>query len=119
MIVTGMKFASLLMYIYNMKKGFLQTFCLVLVLTFFAVGSLSIACAYHHGMDGLDHRQQTTSHSTLFCSSFSKLSSQVLITSFAPAILTCDLSSSNPIKVHDVFSLLLAENHLARSPPIL
>lgn len=101
-----------------MKRAFLQTCCLVLVLTFSAVGSLSIACAYHHGIDGLDHSQQTPSHRTLFCSSLSKVSGQVLIPSVMLDLTGCEASSIYLAKSHDKFVLLLAQNYLARSPPI-
>ncbi len=102
-----------------MKKTVLHIFCLVLVLTFSTIGSLSIVCAYHHGIDGPDQRQQSSGHTTLFCSSLSKLSSQVLLISSAISTICCDLASSHSILSDHQSSILLVQNSQARSPPTL
>ena len=57
-----------------MKRFLSYTLSAFLALSFLAVTSLAIVCAYHHGINGLDQRQQSTSHSTLFCQMFSKAS---------------------------------------------
>ncbi len=106
----------------NVKQHTLHTFCLLLALTFITVGSLSIVCAYHHGIDELNQHHQTSTHSThstLFCSFLSKLSSQVVITTLALSVFAYDLFSSYSFKVHDGSSFLLTKNSLARSPPTL
>ncbi len=106
----------------NVKQHTLHTFCLLLALTFITVGSLSIICAYHHGIDDIDQHHQTSTHSThstLFCSFLSKLSSQVVLISLALGVFAFGLFSSHSFKVYDGFSFLLTKKSLARSPPTL
>jgi hypothetical protein len=91
-----------------------------MALTFMTVGSLSIVCAYHHGIDDIDQHHQTSTHSThstLFCSFLSKLSSQVLIASPAFTQLLSDIVYINPIESNDGLSSLPIRIALARSPP--
>ena len=90
----------------------------LLVSTFLVVSSLAIFCAYHHGIDGLDHGQQGDSHGTLFCPLLSKISTQTVIVSAAFGILPLELLSSGPVKLSDTDSLLLEKSDVARSPPL-
>jgi hypothetical protein len=100
-----------------MKRSLTYTVSTALVLAFLMVTTLAMVCAYHHGIDGLDQRPQSGSHTTLFCPTFSKVSGLALmITSglndYRLKELKAELFQSSLL-----FLSSFVQDHLARSPP--
>ena len=100
-----------------MKRSLSFTLSAVLALAFLVVTSLAIVCSYHHGIDGLDQRQQSASHSTLFCPMFSKVSGLSLIIASGPGGFTFAELRGEIIRSIDLVSSSFVQDHLARSPP--
>jgi hypothetical protein len=99
------------------RQVVVQLFCLMIGLTFIVVGSISVTCAYHHGIDGPEKPQQTSS--SLFCFSLSKLSHQVQISSSGYTLFYYDQFYVNLVKSNEDLDSNWAKNTPARSPPYL
>ena len=100
-----------------MKRFLTYTFSATLVLTFLVVTTLAMVCAYHHGIDGLDHRQQNSPHTTLFCPTFSKVSGLALIISSGLGDYSLEEVKAELFQISLLFLSLFVRDHLARSPP--
>ena len=100
-----------------MKRSISYTLCAALSLTFFLVTSLAIVCSYHHGIDGLDQRQQSASHGTLYCPSLSKVSGLALMIASLASGFVFEGQQGELVQPSFFFSSSVVQNHLARSPP--
>ncbi len=100
-----------------MKRFLTYIFSTALVLTFLVVTTLAMVCAYHHGIDGLDHRSQSNSHTTLFCPSLSKISGLVLMIASGFSGFTLEDQQREFVRSSFPLSPSFSESHLARSPP--
>jgi len=100
-----------------MKRFLTYIFSTALVLTFLVVTTLAMVCAYHHGIDGLDHRSQSNSHTTLFCPSLSKVSGLVLMIASGFSGFTLEDQQRDLVQPSFSFSSSFGENPPARSPP--
>jgi len=101
-----------------MKKQFISALAFALALIFSAVTSLSIFCAVHHGLDGLDHPARHASHGTDFCSALSKLGTQTVLISSATPLPLCDHVGLGQIISVTELPLHPIQLHLARPPPV-
>ena len=100
-----------------MKRSLTHTLSTALVLAFLMVTTLAMVCAYHHGIDGLDHPQQSNSHTTLFCPSLSKFGGLVLMIAPGTNGFTFEEQQGELAQPSFLFSSSFVQNHLARSPP--
>lgn len=102
----------------NDRRGLVvvRFICLMIGLVFLGVGSISVTCAYHHGIDGPEKPQQASS--SLFCSSLSQLSHPVQHSSPGYALFYNEQVYGQIIQSKDDMTSLFVGKTLARSPPI-
>jgi len=100
-----------------MKRFLIYTFSTALVLAFLVVTTLAMVCAYHHGIDGLDQRSQSNSHTTLFCPSLSKISGLVLMIASGAGGFTFEDQEGELVQPSFLFSSSFGQSCPARSPP--
>ncbi len=100
-----------------MKRSHAYTLSAVLALSFLVVTSLAIVCSYHHGIDGLDQRQQSASHGTLYCPSLSKVSGVALMIASLANGFALEGQQQALVQPSCACSCSVVQNPLARSPP--
>lgn len=100
-----------------MKRSLAYTLSAVLALSFLVVTSLAIVCSYHHGINGLDQRQQSASHSTLFCPMLSKVGGLSLMIASGPGGFVISELRGDIIQPIEFLSSAFLQDQLARSPP--
>lgn len=100
-----------------MKRSSLHILSTSLVLLFLVVTTLATVCLYHHGIDGMDQRQQGGVHSTLFCPSFSKVSGLSLVIASGLGDFHLQGLRAEPFQSDILLSPLFVQKRQARSPP--
>jgi hypothetical protein len=107
--------------LYNsiIMKGILpRIFGAAFIALFLVATSLTMVCAYHHGMEGAHQSSQETAHSTVICPSFAKIGGLTLLVASIPGFLNLNVTYPDIPEMAWQFDSWFIENQSARSPPL-